>query len=359
MKSIIRWVQSAILLIVPALDLAPLPDKPRGKLRLSPAQLLAVIHGPELATWALQVSHRIWKPQLPRGPGGRPQVYSDATILLIALVQTAWRRSYEQVVDWVATDEGLALALGFTRRSDTGRVRTISQGQYWERRRALGLLPVLFFFLALVGQLIRLGAITGQELIVDSSLLSAWRTADPDAVWQKYAGRKAVFGYKVHTLLCRTADLPVLALVTPANVHDSQVGWLLLLVGAWLFSFRVLVVYADAAYADRRFFWVIQHLGAYPAVDYNLRRAGKRKLATREFIRQWKRLVTWPRSDIERHFAWMKRYFGLKYFQCFTYLRVSQFVLLTYLAALAVAVAACRYERPELVRRRAMVLANV
>ena len=139
-----------------------------------------------------------------------------------------------------------------------------------------------------------------------------------------------------------------------------QVGcWLLLLAGALLFSFRVLVVYADAAYADRRFFRVTRQLGAYPAVDYNLRRMGKRKLATRFFLRQWKRLVIWPRSDIERHFAWMKRYFGLKHFQCFTCLRVSQFIMLTYIAALAVAVAACRYERPELVRRRAMVLANV
>lgn len=359
MKSIITWVQSAILRIVPALDLRPLPGKPQGKLRLGPVELLSVIHGPELAVWALQVSRRIRRPQLPRGPGGRPPIYSDETVLLMAVVQTAWRKSYEQIVDWVAIDTTLAQALGFPRCGKTGQVRTISQGQYWERRQALGVLPVLFFFLALVGQLIRLGVIAGQELIVDSSLLAAWRKDDPDAAWQKYAGRKALFGYKVHTLLCHTADLPVLALVTPANVHDSQVGWLLLLIGALLFGFRVLVVYADAAYADRRFFRVIRHLGAYPAVDYNLRRAGKRKLATPFFIRQWKRLVLRPRSAIERHFAWMKRYFGLKYFQGFTYLRVSQFVLLTYVAALAVAVAACRYQRQELVRRRAMVLAHV
>jgi len=49
----------------------------------------------------------------------------------------------------------------------------------------------------------------------------------------------------------------------------------------------------------------------------------------RFFLSQWKRLVIYPRTDIERHFAWMKRYFGLKYFQCFTLLRVTQFVLLT------------------------------
>ena len=65
------------------------------------------------------------------------------------------------------------------------------------------------------------------------------------------------------------------------------------------------------------------------------------------------------RSDIERHFAWIKCYFGLMFFQCFTFLRVCQFIMLAYIAALAVALAAQRYDRPELLRSRAMVLAHV
>jgi hypothetical protein len=40
-------------------------------------------------------------------------------------------------------------------------------------------------------------------------------------------------------------------------------------------------------------------------------------------------------------------------------MRVMQFVQLTYIAALAVALAAQRYERPDLCRRRAMVLAHL
>ena len=360
MKSIIPWVQSAILKPVPVLDLSPIPAKLRGKLRLSPEQLLAVIHAHVLVEWALRMTRLVGKPRLPRGPGGRPPVYQDSGILLMAVVQTTWRKSYEQIVDWIATNEGLALALGFRERTPEGKLRTISKGQYWERRQALGILPFLFFFLALVAQLIRLGAITGKELIVDSTLLEAWYKADPGAAWQQYAGKAHVFGYKVHTVLCRQANLPVFVLVTPANVHDSRVGWFILLLAALLYGFRVLVVYADAAYFERRFFWVVfNFLGAHAAVDYNLRRAGKRKLATLFFLRQWKRLVIWPRSDIERHFAWMKRYFGLKYFQCYTWMRVTQFVLLTYIAALAVALAAQRYQRPELVRRRSMVLAQV
>ena len=353
MESIIEWLQKAIVKPVPILDLSSIPGKAVGKLKLSPEQLLVVIHAQALAEWALQVTHPFIRPRLKQGPGGRPAIYRDSSILLMAVVQTAWRKSYEQVVDYVRTHPELAHQLGFTRQC-------ISQGQYWERRAALGILPFLFFFIGLVGQLIRLGVISGKALIVDATLLSAWRHADPGAAWQKYAKKAPVFGYKVHTVLCHQSDLPVFFLVTPAQVHDSQVGWLVILISAILYGFQVLVVYADAAYFDWRMFKVVHDiLGAHPAVNYNVRRAGKRKLATLFFLEQWWRLVIIPRTAIERHFAWMKRYFGLKYFQCFTLMRVTQFVCLTYIAALAVALAAERYQRSELHISRSMVLANL
>jgi hypothetical protein len=306
------------------------------------------------------MAQRLHRRVLPQRPGGRPQQYRDASILLMALVQAVWRKSYEQIVDYVATHAGLALALGFTPRSPPGKLCTIGKGRYWERRAALGLRPFLFFFLGLVGVLIRLGVITGKVLIVDSTLLAAWYHADPGATWQKYARKAAVFGYKVHAVVCVQHTLPVFVLVTPAHVHDSLVGWFIVLVAAVLYDFRVLVVYADAAYSDGRMFRVVHDfLGAHPAVDYNVRRKGKRQLATPFFLEQWRRLVITPRSAIERHFAWMKRYFGLKFFQCYSLGRVTQYVLLTYSAALAVALAAQRYQRPELLRSRVMVLAQV
>jgi len=353
MESITEWLEEVVLQSVPRVDLSPIGDKLHGKLKLSPEELLTVIHGRALALWALTISLRFTRPRLKRGPGGRPPSYTDCSILLMAVVQTVWRKSYEQIIDHVKSNPSLAQALGFSGRS-------ISQGQYWERRMALGILPFFFFFLGLVAQLIRLGVITGHELIVDASLLPAWYSMDPGATWQKYAQKAAVFGYKVHTVLCRQADLPVFILVTPAHVHDSQVGWFVILLAAVLYGFRVLVVYADSAYFDRRMFKVVHDfLHAHPAINYNLRRAGKRKLATLSFLEQWKRLVIYPRTNIERHFAWMKRYFGLKYFQCFTLLCVTQFVLLTYSAALAVALASERYQRPEYHRSRASVLASL
>jgi hypothetical protein len=59
--------------------------------------------------------------------------------------------------------------------------------------------------------------------------------------------------------------------------------------------------------------WQILH--TRPAVDYNPRRKGKRQLASRSFMHYWRQTVLGPRTVIERHFAWIKRYFGLKWFQ--------------------------------------------
>lgn len=360
MESITKWMSTTLTHLVPELEYAPWPAKLTGKLRLSPEELLKILQAQELALWALAFARRLEPPRLKRGPGGRPPTYPDSGILLMAVVQAAWRKSYEQMVDYMALHPSLALQLGLGYTTPSGQWQTISKGQYWERRTHLGVLPFFLFFLALVGMLIRLGAITGQELVVDASLLRAWYHADPGATWQKYASKRSVFGYKVHTVVCRHMVLPVFIWVTPAHVHDSMVGWFVVLCAAVLFSFKVLVVYADAAYPDQRFYRVVHDfLHAHPAVNYNLRKAGKRKLATLFFLEQWKRLVIDPRSDIERHFAWAKRYFGLKYFQAFTFERVFQYVVLTYIAILAVAFAAQRCQRPELVRSRALVLASV
>ena len=54
--------------------------------------------------------------------------------------------------------------------------------------------------------------------------------------------------------------------VTPANVHDSVVGWLWVGLVALLFRLPPWVVYADAVSFDRRFFRVVtQWVGAHPA----------------------------------------------------------------------------------------------
>lgn len=132
--------------------------------------------------------------------------------------------------------------------------------------------------------------------------------------------------------------------------YISYVGFFSPVAAVLIYGFQVWMVYA--AYFDHRV------LGASPAVGHNLWRKGKRFLATPFFLGQWRHYVLGPRSAIECHFAWMKRYFDSKYFQCYNFVRLSQFVLLTYIATAAVALAAQRYNRPNLVRSRCAVLAH-
>jgi hypothetical protein len=81
--------------------------------------------------------------------------------LVLALIQVAWQMGYEEVIDYLRAHPQTAQLAGF----DQGRV--ISVGQYWQRRRALGILPFWLLFIALVGQLVRLGVIKGSDVILD------------------------------------------------------------------------------------------------------------------------------------------------------------------------------------------------
>jgi len=358
MHFITKWTSKPITWPPPGLDLSQLPARLARHLGLKPLEFLEAINALALAQWALTASRWWLPPALPSPHPGPKLVYHDASILLVALVQIAWKMPYHVIIQYLRDHPPLALAMGFP--CDTqGHPRTISQGQYWERRQALGLLPLLFFIIGLVWQLIRLGVITGCQLILDTTLLRAWHHADPGAAWVRHRDKPAIFGYKVHTILCRAAMLPVLCVVTPANIHDAALAIPMLLASVLLFGFQVWIVYADAAYFEYEILsFIVQVLGASAAIDYNLRRRGKHFLATFFFLSQWRRYVAGPRRDIERHFAWAKRYFGLKYFQCWTYLRVSQYVLLTYCIILGVALAAQRYGRPDLRLSRAEVLAR-
>jgi len=224
----------------------------------------------------------------------------------------------------------------------------------------LGLLPYFLIFVVLVATLLRMGVIKGWDLIIDSSLLAAWYHEDPDAAWSRPSRHKGrVFGYKVHTILCRWSYLPLFVVVTPANRHDGPLAIPMFAAVVWLYHLSVGAVWADAAYFNYAFLGFIHNvLHASVNVDYNPRRQGKRFLADLFFIRQWRDLMS-PRANIERHFAWLKRYFGLKYFRVQGYRAVTQFVFRVYIAALIVAFIAARHQRPELATSRLKVLAFV
>jgi hypothetical protein len=336
------------------LELSPLPSQGSDKgLWIDPVRFIKVLNGWELAGWAIRTAEGLQFWARPKGVGpGAPQVYRDESVLLTSLVAAAWRLSYEVITAWLARYDALAETLSYDQFDQLGQRRTISLAQYSRRLRDLGLLPYFLIFVALVTALLRLG------LIIDSSLLAAWYHDDPGAAWSwPSAWKGRVFGYKVHTILCRWSYLPLLFVVTPANCNDGPLAIPMFATVGLLYRLRIEVVRADAAYFNYAFLGFVRTvLRASVNVDYNLRRQGKRFLADLFFLRQWRDLMS-PRANIERHFAWMKRYFGLKYFRVQGYLAVTQFVFRVYIAALVVAFIAARYQRPELATSRLKVLA--
>jgi hypothetical protein len=47
-----------------------------------------------LCRLAVQLAQRQCPPPLPAGPGGAPRIYSEESLLLVALLRTLWRLSY-------------------------------------------------------------------------------------------------------------------------------------------------------------------------------------------------------------------------------------------------------------------------
>lgn len=336
----------------PQTDLSLLPAKLSKKLWVSPAEFIVLTHAVEVSEWALRLN-TCWRPCLSAPPRRGPKViYQDCSIMVMALVQVAWQLGYEEVADYFRAHPAAAQA------ADLPPDRRISASQYWERRRALGVLPFWFFFVLMVGQLIRLGVIYGTDVILDGTTLHAWFHHDWEADWSfPKPWKGSVWGYKVHTVLCRWSQLPMMFLVTSANRQESIIAIPLLTLMVLCFGFTIRLVRADAGYFTTPIMTFIRVvLRASFVIDYNLRRKGKRFLATLFFVDQW-RFHLRPRAIIERHFAWAKRYFGLESAQWAGLVAAYQHTVLVYSVMLGVALVAHRYQRPDLAGSRAKVLA--
>ena len=129
-----------------------------------PVRFLALIDGVALARWALAMARRRQgRLPAPRHPGGAPRTDRDQTVPLRMPVLRARRLSREKMADGLARGDDLAVALGMPPGG-----RPISAAQLSRRSRPLGLWPDFVFFFALVWQLLRLGAVSGAQLVLDA-----------------------------------------------------------------------------------------------------------------------------------------------------------------------------------------------
>ena len=83
-----------------------------GALHLDALTIVTKLHLLPLCRCAVRLAHRRCPPPLPKGLGGSPRTYSEESLLLIALLRTLWRLSYQDMHDWLRAWPALALACG-------------------------------------------------------------------------------------------------------------------------------------------------------------------------------------------------------------------------------------------------------
>src|SRR5262249_16796451 len=114
--------------------------------RADPGHPLA---SPGICRVAVQLAQPRCPPPLPAGPGGVPGVYAEESLLLLALLRTLWRLSYQEVRDWLCAWPALARACGLPLGAD-GWPRVPSKAQQSKRLRAVGAPPSEMLFVLLV-----------------------------------------------------------------------------------------------------------------------------------------------------------------------------------------------------------------
>jgi hypothetical protein len=172
-----------------------------------------------LCRLAVRVAHHRCPPPLPAGPGGAPRIYSEETLVLIALLRTLWRLSYQDMRDWLRAWPALALACGLALDA-YGVPRMPSVSQHWKRGHRAGAPVTEALFFLSVRTAIGRRLIGARDLIIDRAPILAWRRSDPAAAVGHAPAQHAhplLRGSRVHTLLCRGSGFPIFFLLSRAS----------------------------------------------------------------------------------------------------------------------------------------------
>src|SRR5579859_3068261 len=107
----------------------PPPAYHRAQARLGPAlhidalTLVRTLHLLTLCRLAVRLAHHRCPPPLPAGPGGAPRTYSEESLLL-ALLRTLWRLSYQDLHDWLVACRWVAMGDPHSRSLPTMQARS-------------------------------------------------------------------------------------------------------------------------------------------------------------------------------------------------------------------------------------------
>jgi len=342
----------------------PPPSYQRAQARLSRAlhidalTLVTTLHLLPLCRLAVRLAHRRCPPPLPAGPGGAPLIYSEESLLLIGLLRTLWRLSYQDMHDWLKSWPALALACGLPLDKE-GQPRIPSKSQQCKRRHAAGAPLHESLFVLTVLQAVRSRLIGARDLIIDSAPILAWRRCDPDAALghaPAHHPRSLLRGFRVHTLICRGSGLPLFFLLSPANSHDAPFAQRFLAGAVHFYQIRPRIVRLDAAYWGLRLIaWIHAVLGAIAVIPWNPKNQKNRSCLPPT----WSREELGKRSSIERFFGRVFLFFHLQRPPLCGWSEIASQVALTYAASVIVGLAAQQAGRPDLIRSPKRVLAHL
>ena len=136
-------------------------------LHIDALTLVTYLHLLTLCRVAVQLAHHRCPPPLPKGPGGAPRRYSEESLLLVALLRTLWRLSYQDMREWLYSWPELAIACGFS-YDQYKKLHIPSASQQWKRRQMAG--APLFESLFLVSVLLAIRC----RLILSLIVLLFW-----------------------------------------------------------------------------------------------------------------------------------------------------------------------------------------
>src|SRR3989440_1046756 len=339
------------------------PTYHRAQARRGPAlhidalTLVKTLHLLTVCHLAVRLAHRRCPPPLPAGKGGRPRTYSEESLLLISLLRTLWRLSYQDMHDWLKSWPALALACGLPLDKE-GQPRIPSKSQQCKRRHAAGAPLHESLFVLTVLQAVRSRLIGARDLIIDSAPILAWRRHDPDAAVghaPAHHPRSLLRGFRVHTLICRGSGLPLFFLLSPANSHDAPFAQRLLAGAVPFYQIRPRIVRLDAAYWRLRLIASIHAvLGAIAVIPWNPKNQKNRSCLPPT----WSREELGKRSSIERFFGRVFLFFHLQRPPLCGWSEIASQVALTYATSVIVGLATQQACRPDLIRSHKRVLAH-
>lgn len=202
----------------------------------------------------------------------------------------------------------------------------------------------------LVRELDKMGAIDAETVVLDATFIKAYSRRDPhdnhrglsdsDSRLRK-EGRNVTLGYGVHLAVDAHSEMPLAAIVEPANANEKRVAPTLLhKLPKNRRKIKCLV--ADSQYSSENFREEIKHLGGEPAIPYPKNQMkGKPVLRVDRKFRSHgpahlKRLYR-KRPAVERTISRLKTYFGLCHLRTRGLKNVMIHVLLCIIAMLVTA----------------------